>query len=68
MTPALWINDDNKIGRDYFAPARNQYYIDALKRRWIRKTLEAIGIAATFIVLAVVSIAAVFAFTAAFIT
>jgi hypothetical protein len=42
--PALWIKDDNKIGRGYFAPARNQYYINAQARKWIYRILTVVSI------------------------
>ena len=37
--PVLWINDDNKRRGGYFAPARNQLYIQALTRKWVKRIL-----------------------------
>jgi hypothetical protein len=42
--PVLWINDDNKIKGGYFAPARNQLYVNALARKWIKRILVVISI------------------------
>jgi len=42
--PILWINDDNKRRGGYFAPARNQLYIQALTRRWVKRILLIVAI------------------------
>lgn len=45
MSPLLaWLDDDNRTSVGYFAPAKNQYYIEAMKRKWIRRILIAIAI------------------------
>jgi hypothetical protein len=44
MTPALWINEENRIGRGYYAPARNNYVISALKRKWIGRILIIVAV------------------------
>jgi hypothetical protein len=44
--PALWINDGNKLGGGYFAPARNQIYVNAMARKWIKWILAVASIPA----------------------
>ena len=44
-------NDNNKVRGGYFAPARNQLYVQALTRRWVKRILL---IAAIPVVLALV--------------
>jgi hypothetical protein len=42
--PISWLNDDNKINGGYFAPARNQLYVNSLARKWIKRILIVISI------------------------
>ena len=45
MTPLLaWLDESNQRSVRYFAPANNQYFINAMKRKWRKRILIAIAI------------------------